>query len=88
MKSETVTPATRHSKRNIKKEESNIEELPLDKKLEEVIIDDDGIATCSVTGVSLSELADVQCEVMQEMLELPEHLRSRYFFEQSLEMKL
>ena len=59
VKSETVTPATRHSKRNIKKEESNIEELPVDKKLEEVIIDDDGIATCSVTGVSLSELADV-----------------------------
>ena len=88
VKSETVIPATRHSKRNIKKEESYIEEIPIDKKVEEVIIEDDGIETCSVTGISLSELADVRCEVMQEMLELPEHLRSRYFFEQSLEVKL
>ena len=36
----------------------------------------------------MKELTDVRHEVMQEMVQLPEHLRTRYYFEQSLEVKI
>ena len=61
---------------------------PVVKSHEEVIVEDDKVVTCSITGMSLKELTDVRHEVMQEMVQLPEHLRSRYYFEQSLEVKI
>ena len=80
---------TRSSSKKIKTEESDIEELPpVVKSHEEVVVDDDEVVTCSITGISLKELTDVRREVMQEMVQLPEHLRTRYYFEQSLEVKI
>ena len=80
---------TRSSSKKIKTEESDIEELPpVVKSHEEVIVEDDEVVTCSITGISLKELTDVRGEVMQEMVQLPEHLRSRYYFEQSLEVEI
>ena len=80
---------TRSSSKKIKTEESDIEELPpVVKSHEEVVVDDDEVVTCSITGISLKELMDVRREVMQEMVQLPEHLRTRYYFEQSLEVKI
>ena len=80
---------TRSSSKKIKTEESDIEELPpIVKSHEEVIVDDDEVVTCSITGISLKELTDVRHEVMQEMVQLLEHLRTRYYFEQSLEVKI
>ena len=90
MKNEPVKRSTRSSlRKRVKKEESDIEDIPVKRvKKEEIVIDDDSIITCSITGLSLSELANVRCEVMQEILRLPQHLRSRYYFEQSLEVKV
>ena len=80
---------TRSSSKKIKTEESDIKELPpVVKSHEEVVVDDDEVVTCSITGISLKELTDVRHEVMQEMVQLPEHLRTRYYFEQSLEVKI
>ena len=80
---------TRSSSKKIKTEESDIEELPpVVKSHEEVVVDDDEVVTCSITGISLKELTDVRREVMQEMVQLLEHLRTRYYFEQSLEVKI
>ena len=80
---------TRSSSKKIKTEESDIEELPpVVKSHEHVVVDDDEVVTCSITGISLKELTDVRREVMQEMVQLPEHLRTRYYFEQSLEVKI
>ena len=80
---------TRSSSKKIKTEESDIEVLPpVVKSHEEVIVEDDKVVTCSITGISLKELTDVRREVMQEMVQLPEHLRTRYYFEQSLEVKI
>ena len=80
---------TRSSSKKIKAEESDIEELPpVVKSHEEVVVDDDEVVTCSITGISLKELMDVRREVMQEMVQLPEHLRTRYYFEHSLEVKI
>ena len=89
MKSEEpVKKSTTRSSSKIKKEkESDIEELaPVVKSHEEVIIEDDKVDTCSITGISLKQLTDVRREVMQEMVQLLEHLRTRYYFEQSLEV--
>ena len=80
---------TRSSSKKIKTEESDIEELPpVVKSHEEVVVDDDEVVTCSITGISLKELMDVRHEVMQEMVQLLEHLKTRYYFEQSLEVKI
>ena len=80
---------TRSSSKKVKTEESDIEELPpVVKSHEEVVVDDDEVVTCSITGISLKELTDVMHEVLQEMVQLTEHLRTRYYFEQSLEVKI
>ena len=80
---------TRSSSKKIKTEESDIEVLPpVVKSHEEVIVEDDEVVTCSITGISLKELTAVRHEVMQEMVLLAEHLRTRYYFEQSLEVKI
>ena len=87
MKSEELVKkhTTRSSSKKIKKEESDIEELPpVVKSHEEVLVEDDEVETCSITGISLKELTDVRHEVMQEIVQLPQHLRTRYYFEQSL----
>ena len=80
---------TRSSSKKIKKEDSDIEEVPQKVKThEEVLVEDDEVDTCSITGISLSELSHVRCEVMKEMVQFPQHLRTRYYFEQSLEVKV
>ena len=44
--------------------------------------------TCAVTRLSLSEFGDIRSEVKQAMVNLPGHLRTCYFFELHLQVKL
>ena len=60
---------TKSSSKKIKKEESDVKELPpVVKSHDEVLIDDDEVETCSITGISLGELTGVSEEVRKKQI--------------------